>query len=551
MLSRVLVMVLYFAVVLVLGFFARSKIKDSPGQYFLAGRGLSTFVLIGTMAATNFSAFTVFGASGAGYRDGLAFFPIMGFGTGFMALTFWIIGRKAWQLGKEYGLVTPAELIGHLYKNRMLSGLFALVMIIFTVPYLAIQPLAGGQVLKQLFDIPEAWGAVIITGVILVYTLRGGLRAVAWTDVFQGFLMLILMVMALGLVASNHGGLTTALSEVKDNVPELFSRPGGTGKYTPGMWFGFMLLWFFCDPMFPQLFQRFFAAGSERSIAKTALIYPAICTVVFILPVTIGVLGHLHFPNLEGSESDNIMGLLMTEIAGDFMGTLVLAAGLAALMSTMDSQLLTLSSIFTRDIVPFFKKDIDVEKSEYRGVLSGRLFVVGLALAGLVVALNPVGNIVDMAVKQAFTGLAVLFPAVFFGLYLRDPKPYAAIVSIIAGEILVVLYAIPDLNFPAFGLQPAVPVIAVTVVTYLFVYFFSGSVKLPRFSKRNFGFGVGFIFIFMLAMDFWMWGKVGSIWFGFPVWVWYFAGLSLVQTVLMYFWMRPVFRSEGISESHH
>ena len=66
----------------------------------MAGRGLGSFVLLGTMAATNFSAFTVFGASGAGYRDGLSFFPIMAFGTGFMALTFWLLGRKVWQWGR-------------------------------------------------------------------------------------------------------------------------------------------------------------------------------------------------------------------------------------------------------------------------------------------------------------------------------------------------------------------------------------------------------------------------------------------------------------------
>ncbi|RJR50630.1 MAG: hypothetical protein C4576_05515 [Desulfobacteraceae bacterium] len=63
------------------------------------------------MAATNFSAFTIFGTSGAGYRDGWSFFPIIGFGTGFMALSFWVIGRKAWRVGQERGIITPPELL--------------------------------------------------------------------------------------------------------------------------------------------------------------------------------------------------------------------------------------------------------------------------------------------------------------------------------------------------------------------------------------------------------------------------------------------------------
>ena len=90
---KVCVLAGYFILVLIIGFLARTRWKSSPEAYFLADRKLGTLVLLGTMAATNFSAFTVFGTSGAGYRDGYAFFPIMGFGTGFMALTFWVITR--------------------------------------------------------------------------------------------------------------------------------------------------------------------------------------------------------------------------------------------------------------------------------------------------------------------------------------------------------------------------------------------------------------------------------------------------------------------------
>jgi SSS family solute:Na+ symporter len=104
---KIAVLISYFLVVLVIGFIARTRWKSTPETYFLADRKLGTLILLGTMVATNFSAFTVFGTSGAGYRDGYAFFPIMGFGTGFMALTFWIIGRKVRRAGKERNLVTP------------------------------------------------------------------------------------------------------------------------------------------------------------------------------------------------------------------------------------------------------------------------------------------------------------------------------------------------------------------------------------------------------------------------------------------------------------
>jgi SSS family solute:Na+ symporter len=105
-------------IILVIGFVARARWKAPPDSYFLADRKLGTLILLATMAATNFSAFTVFGTSGAGYRDGYAFFPIMGFGTGFMALTFWILGRKIWHIGRSRGLVTPPELMRDRYGSR-------------------------------------------------------------------------------------------------------------------------------------------------------------------------------------------------------------------------------------------------------------------------------------------------------------------------------------------------------------------------------------------------------------------------------------------------
>ena len=116
MFIKISVLCAYFGIVLVIGFIARTRWKSSPEAYFLADRKLGPLILMGTMVATNFSAFTVFGTSGAGYRDGYAFFPIMGFGTGFMALTFWIIGRKIRQVGRKQALVTPPELVKQLYQ---------------------------------------------------------------------------------------------------------------------------------------------------------------------------------------------------------------------------------------------------------------------------------------------------------------------------------------------------------------------------------------------------------------------------------------------------
>lgn len=531
MATRLVVLACYFTVVLIMGLLAKSRLKDNPTQYFLAGRSLRSFVLIGTMAATNFSAFTVFGASGAGYRDGLAFFPIMAFGTGFMALTFWIIGRRVWEWGQRKELVTPAELVGAIYGHRGLSFLFAVVLVVFTVPYLALQPLAGGLVLKELFGLPQWAGAGVVTLVITAYTMRGGMKAVAWTDVFQGLLMVGLMLAALVVVASAEGGLAAAFGRVHEQHPELFARPGGQGQYLPGVWFSYILLWFYCDPMFPQLFQRFYSAKSPRGLARTALWYPAICTLVFALPILLGLLGRLEFSGLIGKQADTILPMLATRFGGDLLGACILAAGLAALMSTMDSQLLTLSSIFTRDILPL------VIGRREASPLWGRAFVLALALAGLALAINPPASILQIA-TWAFTGFAVLFPTVLFGLYLPRPRAAAGLVSIVAGQGLTLAYALDWLPAPG-GFLPAVPVMAVATVAYLAAHLMLGSSWRPQISNRAWLFAAVFALIFAAGQDYWRWGSVGGLWLGLPIWAWYFVGLSGLQTVAMYWWLRP------------
>ncbi|MFC2100020.1 sodium:solute symporter family protein, partial [Candidatus Bipolaricaulota bacterium] len=167
---RLAVIIGYFVILLAIGLWARRRARGTSEDYFLASRSLSPVVLFLTMAATNFSAFTVFGFSGAGWEAGYSYYPVMAFGTGFMALTFLLIGRPAWRMGVAHGLLTPPEMVYHVTGSRSLRILFFLVMAVFTVPYLAMQPIAAGYALNSLLGIPYFAGAAIITAVMLLYT---------------------------------------------------------------------------------------------------------------------------------------------------------------------------------------------------------------------------------------------------------------------------------------------------------------------------------------------------------------------------------------------
>lgn len=263
------------------------------------------------------------------------------------------------------------------------------------------------------------------------------------------------------------------------------------------------------------------------------LYYPFICTVVFILPIAVGVFGRLSFPGLVGKQADRILPMVLTMISGDAMAALVMAAGLAALMSTMDSQLLTLSSIFTRDVVPLLKK------KESTSNITGRIFVIFLSVAGLALAYKPPATILQIA-TQTFTGLAVLFPTVIFGLYFKRVFALPAILSIVCGESLLILFY---LKWIAAGMfLPVVWIMLLTFLVYLATHtilmwkenalkiFVPGWIQNPYFYILT--------AIFLLAMDFWAWGKIEPVVMGIPLWMVYFICLSAIQTAVMFVWVR-------------
>jgi SSS family solute:Na+ symporter len=465
----VLLFILYLASLLGIGLFAWRRSRRSSEDYFVASRSIGPMVLFLSLAATNFSAFTFFGFAGAAYKFGLAYYGIMAFGTGFMAISFYFIGRKVWRLGKEHGYITPPELIGDRLKSDSLRIVFLAVMVVFTLPYLATQAIGGGIALNQLTEgaVSYEMGAVVVTFVILAYVAIGGMRADAYTDVLQGMLMIVTMIAAVGIVSAGLGGFETANERLAVEFPDLLTRPGGADFFTPQIWISYMVLWILCDPMFPQLFVRFYAARDEKSIRFSTMLYPVVTCVLFLGPVLIGAWGNLEFPGLTGKEPDNILPMMVDEFAPSWILAIMLSGAFAALMSTADSQLLVLSSMLTRDV---YKRWVRRAASTSEEFVVGKILVACLALVGLGIALTSVETLFETLTKTTFTGLAVLFPTTVAALYWKRVTKWGCITSIVAGELFYVgLYykIIPDsVNM---GFLPVVPVVIVAVAALVLV----------------------------------------------------------------------------------
>jgi len=462
----VIIVSLYLVVLLALGWLARKGAEKGDEAYFLASRKLSPVVTLLTLSATNFSAFTVFGFSGQGYSTGFQYYPQMALGTGLMAAMFIVLGLPVHGLGKARRLVSPSEVLRARYGGRAVGTASFAVMAALTLPYLAMQPMAAGYALESLFGIRYATGASLTVLVMVLYTFRSGLRGVALTDCFQGLLMPLLMGVVL-LVLLFRGGGATLFQGLAVSHPGLFSR---SAAFSPGIWLGYMLLWLWADPMFPQLFQRFFAASGRRSLALSARMYPLVTGVLFLIPVTLGVLARHWIPELpEGAGVDRILPMLLARACPGVLESLLVTAGLAALMSTMDSQLLTLSSMFTRDVW-------EPLSGRQAPRWAGKALVLVLAAGGLLLSFRPPESFLVLA-RETFTGLAALFPVYLGTLYWRKASGAGALSGITAGVILTALF-----HLGVFKTAFTLPV--VFVVSGASIAFIAASLLLPDGSER-------------------------------------------------------------------
>jgi SSS family solute:Na+ symporter len=396
----------YLLLLAAIGFWSYRHSGRDPVSYFLAGRGLGSLALTLTTLATLLSAFTFIGVPADAYTHGLGIFLGVGVTTAFISGLFLWVGYRVWLAAQHFGFITPSEFFGHRFNSPLLALLYCLSALTFTAPYISIQIIGGARTLAAVLGegIPYWPLAVVVALVILGYVLFGGSQAVVWTDVVQGIILILGMGVAFVALALGVG------QEAAGQLDPWLSLPGPNGRWSWQGLFGNQLLFFMATPLFPQFFQRFYMARSARPFQTLMVVWPLLILLVFFPAALLGVWGRLAFPSLE--KTDQIMPMMLQTLPSG-VAAVVITAALAALMSTADSQLLTASSLVTRDlVVTFFRRQLSPHQEE----LLGRWVVLGIGLASFVIALNPPGLIVEIA-TWSFQGNAMLFPILIAGLY--------------------------------------------------------------------------------------------------------------------------------------
>lgn len=444
-----LVCLVYLVVIAVVGAVAWRRTSTSAEDYFLAGRTARTVVLFMALLGTNVTPFVLMGIPGQAYHHGVGVF---GLNAAIVALgipwTFYAIGWPAWKAAHRLGAITPAELMAERLGSPAVGMVLFVAFTAYTLPYLVTSVLGVGLAVSTLthdaVSLPTAAALVLV--VTLAYTALGGMKATMWTNVVQGSLFLGFMVVAFVAIARGLGGPAAALEAVRQAAPALLSK-GDRPMFAPGAFASWGLAISLTVIAFPHMLVRIFAARDATALKNSCRLYPPALVLLWLPAVLFGVWGAAAIPGLEGRESDRIFPLLVQAHTGGVMQGLCLAGVLAAVMSTLDAQLLTLGSMLGRDVV----RRLAPAMPERREVAVCRAFLVVLAVATYVVVLLRPASIFDIA-AFSFSGYVMLVPALYGALHWRRLTAGGAIASVVVGNA-VLLAAMGQPSLP-WGVLP-------------------------------------------------------------------------------------------------
>jgi solute:Na+ symporter, SSS family len=426
----------YFAVVLAIGAVAARRTTTEAQDYFLGGRQARTLVLFMALFGTNVTPFVLLGVPGLAYHEGVGVF---GYNAAIVALgiplTFWLIGRPAWHAARACGAITPAELYALRLDSPVLGVVLFVAYTVYTLPYLVTSVL-GVALATETFTggaIDGELAAAILLAVSVLYTTAGGMRATMWTNVLQGAVFMVFIVVAAVAIARGLGGAAAATAAVERLAPELLVV-GDRPRFALASWGSWSLAISLTVIAFPHMLVRVFAARDQAALRNTCRLYPPALLALWLPAVLIGVWGAAAIPGLAGRASDRIFPLMVSAHTGPWMQGLGLAAILAAVMSTLDAQFLTLSSMLGRDAL----RRVWPRMTERTEIRAGQGFSVLLAVLTFVVVLRPPDSIFGIA-TFSFSGYVMLVPTLYLGLCWPRFTARAAIASIVAGNATLLL----------------------------------------------------------------------------------------------------------------
>ncbi|WKC82005.1 sodium/pantothenate symporter [Borreliella tanukii] len=431
-------------------------------KYFLANRNINFIVMALLFSSSYISASSFISGPSAVYKYGLSFILLATIQIPTTLIAFIIVGERLNRESKKINAINIIDYIRYRYESDFLALMSGCVLIFFSMFLISAQLIGGAKLIEVFLGINYVAGLLFFALLIFVYVFFGGFKAVAYADLIQGFLMLVSSVVLFYKMLDLGGGINNLFKTAMSSLDKNLLIPSNVGlkpQYIISFWIliGIGILGH------PQVINNFIAFKDENAIKFSLPISTFIISFLIILMHLIGFFAIILFPDLN--PNDKVVLNVALKVLNPFSCFMFFMGLLSAIMSTVDSNLLLITSVLMKLII--YKKDLKEDVKVKRVIMISNVFFI---LIILVFSFFP-PNFLFFVNIFAFGALEVSFFAIIvFGLYFNFVSKIAAFASMFLGLMFYLCILCFGLNIWFF--HPVFPAFFVSIFTFLIVNFF-------------------------------------------------------------------------------
>ena len=474
MTTTVTVLIVYLGILAALAFWSRRETHTLSG-FYLAGKKLPFWVVAFSTNATGESGWLLLGLSGMGYLVGVqAYWVVVGEIAG-IAASWWLISRRLKALGDETDSITVPDVLTAKFADKSHRDLIrivaVLIIVVMVTTYVTAQMVATGKAFSSFLGMNYETGVIVGSVFIIGYTFVGGYKAVSYTDVVQGVLMLLglIAVPAAAIIASGGWGeVTLSLAQQDPALLDMFAISNAPA------FIGIASLVAVGLPFLgvPQLLIRYMSARDDGEIRKARIMSVIVLLVFTVGAVTTGVAGRALYPGLTDHET--IFPVISNNLFPPVISGMLLVVVLSAIMSTVDSLLLLASSAIVRDT---YQQIMGSKETDERLANYGKAFTVIIGIIAVVLGVQEPRVIYDF-VLASWSGLGSAFGPVIIGILYYKRITWLGVLCGMAGGFIASVVWLIYFKADFYGLYEAIPgFVAGMVLTFGVSWLTSDSAK--------------------------------------------------------------------------
>ena len=464
-------LVVYLLSLIGVGVVGLLKSKENTMQdFYLGGAGFGVGILFLTMYATQYSGNSLIGFAGSTYRNGWFFLVSVSFMIAIVG-GYMLYAPKLYALSQKHRFITIGDYIRFRYQHKLLTNLVVFIGILALSNYMLTNLKAIGYILNYVTGgyIGFAEGIIAMAIIMVIYESLGGMRSVAWTDAIQGVLLLAGVLIIFVVIWIHYGSISSNEALLLQVKADFFKEPLLADKIK---WLSILIMIFFGISVYPQAIQRIYAAKNSKTLKRSfqlMIIMPLLTTLPLII---ISIIGAAHFPTLDKTSSEQIILLMLsklTHIEGmQYVITLFIAAAVAAIMSTVDSAMLAIASLFTQDIYHQQRPLASQKQLTY----VGKAFSWGL-MAVMVYLAIVLPSTIWWLIQIKLEILCQIAPAIMLGVHFKALNSKSILFGLLIGLTFTLIFLLSPLPNKPFGFHAGVIGLSLNALTIYLHHIFS------------------------------------------------------------------------------